>query len=295
MVPEWTQVLALAAEDPPPREPAGSTFALARVEDVPEAIAERMGEDLFLAELIGARTATLHRAMADASGDPAFAPQPLNAMYQRSLYQSMRSLGRRGLQRLRRQRPKLTGRSAELAETVLGREHALLDRFEAVRAQPLGGQRIRIHGDFHLGQLLMTGRDVVIVDFEGEPLRSIGERRLTRSPLQDVAGMLRSLHYATLVALDQEVERAALVESPERMAVAEAWASSWYRWSASRFLAAYLADVGDLLPPVAEAQEVLLDGLLLEKAMYEVVYELEHRPDWVWIPLRGLVDLVGGA
>jgi maltose alpha-D-glucosyltransferase/alpha-amylase len=216
----------------------------------------------------------------------------VNGLYQRSLYQSMRSMGRRGLQRLRRQRPTLTGRSAELADRVLAGERALLDRFEAVRHTPLGGQRSRIHGDFHLGQLLMTGRDIVILDFEGEPLRSIGERRLPRSPLQDVAGMLRSFHYATLVALEQEVERAALVESPEHLAVAEAWASTWYRWTASRFLARYLAEAADLLPPVREAQQVLLDGLLLEKASYEVVYELESRPDWVWIPLRGLVDLI---
>jgi maltose alpha-D-glucosyltransferase/alpha-amylase len=295
----WTHVLnALRRyydelpDEPPPRDGAESTFALAHKSTVPDAIAERMTDELMLAELLGSRTATLHRALADDDGDPAFAPQPVNGMYQRSLYQSMRSMGRRGLQRLRRQRPKLTGRSAELADVVLGAEAQLLERFEAVRQTPLGGQRIRIHGDFHLGQVLLTGRDVVILDFEGEPLRSIGERRLPRSPLQDVAGMLRSLHYATLVALDQEVERAALVDAPERMAVAEAWARSWYRWTGSRFLARYLTEAGDLLPPVPEAQKVLLDGLLLEKAMYEVIYELEHRPDWVWIPLRGLAELV---
>jgi len=297
----WTHVLnglrrfyEELPDEPPPREGADSVYALARrTTAVPDAVAERMTDELLLAELIGSRTATLHRALAEDDGDPAFTPQPVNGLYQRSLYQSMRSMGRRGVQRLRRQRPKLSGRSAELADVVLGAETELLDRFEAVRQTPLGGRRIRIHGDFHLGQLLFTGRDVVILDFEGEPLRSIGERRLPRSPLQDVAGMLRSLHYATLVALDQEVERAALVESPERMAVAEAWARSWYRWTASRFLAHYLAEASDLLPPVPEAQQVLLEGLVLEKAMYEVVYELEARPDWVWIPLRGLVELLG--
>jgi maltose alpha-D-glucosyltransferase/alpha-amylase len=282
-------------DEPPPRDARGSVFALAQRAEAPADVAERMAGDLHLAELIGERTATLHLALADDAGDPAFARQPLNGLAQRSIYQSMRSLGRRGLQRLRRQRPKLAGRSAELADVVLGHERDLLDRFEAVRERPLGGVRARIHGDYHLGQLLFTGRDVVIVDFEGEPLRSIGERRLPRPPLQDVAGMLRSFHYATLVALDQEVERGALVESPERRAVAEAWASSWYRWTASRFLRSYLDRASGLLPPVPESQEVLLDGLIVEKAMYEVLYELEHRPDWVWIPLRGLSDLVGAS
>jgi maltose alpha-D-glucosyltransferase/alpha-amylase len=146
--------------------------------------------------------------------------------------------------------------------------------------------RIRVHGDYHLGQVLYTGKDFVIIDFEGEPARPLSERRIKRSPLRDVAGMLRSFHYAayTVFATRVAAERGAL----------EPWAQFWYEWVGSAFLRAYLHRAGDaaFLPRAREELATMLRVYLLEKAVYEVGYELNNRPDWTWIPLRAITQLL---
>ena len=154
---------------------------------------------------------------------------------------------------------------------------------------PLGGRRIRTHGDFHLGQVLWTGRDVVIIDFEGEPARPLGQRRLKRSPVQDVAGMLRSFHYAAYAALFRESGPAeALGGLPEQ------WILFWRSWISAAFLRAYREAVAParIVPEDDAAFGRLLDLFLLEKAVYELGYELDNRPDWVSIPARGLEELL---
>jgi maltose alpha-D-glucosyltransferase/alpha-amylase len=148
-----------------------------------------------------------------------------------------------------------------------------------------GGGRIRCHGDYHLGQVLVTEGDVVIIDFEGEPARPLAERRAKASPLRDVAGMLRSFSYAALTGLG-----AATQTRPEDVERLAPWAELWETWVGAVFLRAYLAATrgAAFLPPDVDDLETLLQAFILDKALYELGYELNNRPDWVHIPLTGL-------
>jgi maltose alpha-D-glucosyltransferase / alpha-amylase len=152
----------------------------------------------------------------------------------------------------------------------------------------------RIHGDYHLGQVLFTGSDFVIIDFEGEPARSLAERRKKRSPLQDVAGMLRSFHYAAYAPLLQNAE---MKTSPEEMQFLGAWAQYWQKWVSATFLKTYLEVAGNaiFIPKVEEELALLLDVYLLDKAIYELGYELNNRPTWVRIPLDGISQLLNSS
>jgi len=149
--------------------------------------------------------------------------------------------------------------------------------------------KIRIHGDYHLGQLLFTGNDFIVIDFEGEPARPIGERRIKRSPLRDVAGMLRSFHYSGYVNLfttNTLTEQQVVDLTP--------WAEAWYSTTSRLFLSSYLETLGgnDLIPSDPHQLQLLLDAFLLHKAIYEVGYELNNRPSWTAIPLQGIVNLM---
>jgi maltose alpha-D-glucosyltransferase/alpha-amylase len=153
--------------------------------------------------------------------------------------------------------------------------------------------RTRIHGDYHLGQVLWTGKDMVIIDFEGEPLRSISDRKIKRSPLRDVAGMLRSFDYAAYAALRQSPSSPD--ESPEARRSILAATRLWVDGVSAEFLRVYrtIADGVGILPTESAELQLLLDAYLLEKAVYELDYELNNRPDWAEIPIRGLLQLLG--
>jgi maltose alpha-D-glucosyltransferase / alpha-amylase len=160
------------------------------------------------------------------------------------------------------------------------------------------GQRIRCHGDYHLGQLLFTGKDFVVVDFEGETTRTIGERRIKRSPLRDVACLVRSLDYAVqsvLLGVTDVRGRPPGMIRPEDRPTLEPWAFSWYDHVAREFLSAYFRAIqpAGLLPQTEEACYDLIELYLLEKALLQIDSELTDRPDWVMIPLRGAVRLLG--
>jgi maltose alpha-D-glucosyltransferase/alpha-amylase len=172
---------------------------------------------------------------------------------------------------------------------VLASRPTLIRRFDAIRPLAHAGARIRVHGDYHLGQVLRTEEDFVILDFEGEPARSIAERRDKQSPLKDVAGMVRSFGYAAYAALF-----AFAVHAPDDYAPLEPWADTWERWAADAFLNGYMATAGDtpLLPRDSSDRTVLLDAFTLDKALYELAYELNNRPEWVRIPLVGIRKLV---
>ena len=148
--------------------------------------------------------------------------------------------------------------------------------------------RTRIHGDYHLGQVLYTGADFVIIDFEGEPARPLSQRRLKRSPLQDVAGMLRSFHYAAYAPLLAGTGTVKIDASNAQNL--NRWASAWAAWVSDRFLAEYLKLAGEdvFLPPTRAQIMALLQIHVLEKAVYELGYELNNRPEWVAIPLEGI-------
>jgi maltose alpha-D-glucosyltransferase/alpha-amylase len=254
---------------------------------------ERIGTYVPTVRLLAERTAELHIALASGRGKD-FAPEPFSELYQRSLYDSMRSLTKKNLRLLRSRLAACPEAERPAAEWVLAAEERILDRFHRLTSRKLAAERTRVHGDYHLGQVLYTGRDFVILDFEGEPARSLSERRLKRSPMRDVAGMLRSFQYAAYVALFEEV--ASGVSSAEAGPALESWALYWERWVSAAFLQAYLNRVrgAEFLPASAEEREILLDTFLLEKAIYELGYELNNRPDWVRIPLQGIRQILDG-
>jgi len=243
-----------------------------------------------LAELLGRRTAEMHNALAD-STDPSFAPEPSGKLYQRALYQSVRSGVQRPLQELQSGMRTLGDDDRELAERVLAARGRLFDRLEFLRQGPIDSLRIRCHGDYHLGQVLWTGEDFVIIDFEGEPMRPIGERRIKRSCLLDVAGMLRSLDYAANAGLREALARgvsggALDAHGPQR------WTDFWSDAAAAAFLRGYLPNVDPrLVPSDHDLRRSMLDAWTLHKAAYEVRYELNNRPGWVGIPLRGMLRI----
>jgi len=249
---------------------------------------ELIGGYLSDAELLGRRTAEMHLALASRDDIPAFAPEPFTPHYQRSIYQSMRTQAVQTMQLLRRR-----AKESPEAQMVIAREAELQKRFRAVLDGRLTGQRIRTHGDYHLGQVLYTGNDFVIIDFEGEPLRPLSERRIKRSALRDVAGMLRSFHYAPYAVLFGQAPGVVIRAEDEPML--DTAATFWHHAVSNAFLRAYLATsaAAPHLPATREEIRVLLDAYRLEKALYEIVYELNNRPEWVRIPLRGVLELLG--
>jgi maltose alpha-D-glucosyltransferase/alpha-amylase len=242
--------------------------------------------------LLGRRTAQMHLALASDWRDRVFAPEPFTMEFQHALEQSMLALTSRVF---RQMREKLAGLPAEWrlkAERVAAKEAEIIRRFQSALARPIRATRARIHGDYHLGQVLFTGSDFVIIDFEGEPARPLAERRIKRSPLQDVAGMLRSFHYAAFAPLLTAMNgQAARASDLERFG---AWAESWNSAVAERFLESYFETAGAAayLPESREEAEVLLELHLLEKAVYELGYELNNRPSWLGIPLQGISRLL---
>jgi len=243
------------------------------------------------AKLLGQRTGELHRALAFGADERAFAPEPFNALAQRSVYQSMRASLRRAFTLLEKKLPDLPEAFREEAKQVLSAENQILAEEKRILDRRSGAAKIRIHGDYHLGQVLYTGKDFVILDFEGEPARALGERKLKRSALRDVAGMMRSFQYAAYSALWQPAMRTEDVPFLER------WADLWYRQMSSVFLQSYLqTTVGAIFVPQNEEDlQVLLEAYLLDKAVYEIGYELNHRPDWVVIPIRGIKHILRSA
>ncbi|HYV00822.1 MAG TPA: phosphotransferase, partial [Actinomycetota bacterium] len=247
---------------------------------------ELFGTYLESARLLGQRTGELHLALAADESDPAFAPEPFTSHYQRGMFQSMRALTNEVFQLIRSRQ-----RDIPQVVQILDLEEEITRRFRAVADARIEAMRIRVHGDYHLGQVLHTGKDFVIIDFEGEPSRPLGERRIKRSPLKDVAGMIRSYHYAAYTALFDQAQDPV---NPENPAFLEPWALFWYFWVSSAFLRSYLDVCGDsgLLPKSHDGLVVLLDGMVLEKAVYELRYELNYRPTWVRIPIEGILQLV---
>jgi maltose alpha-D-glucosyltransferase/alpha-amylase len=260
--------------------------------DVPPLAGELIGPYLASARLLGRRTAELHLALASDPGDPCFAPEPFAAPYQHALAQSMRDLATAAFRLLRQRLADLPEAVRGEAQEVLALEAAVMGAVRSVAQQPITALRIRTHGDYHLGQVLYTGDDFVITDFEGEPTRPLHERQCKHAPLKDVAGMLRSFHYAAYAGLFNQVNHVT-PSSSETLTALESWAQRWYLWVSTEFLQTYLAYIGpaSLLPSTRDERQVLLDAYLLEKAVYELSYELNNRPDWVRIPLQGIRQL----
>jgi starch synthase (maltosyl-transferring) len=260
-------------------------------EPIPDGAMQLVGDFAKTADAIGRRTAALHRALASSTTDEAFVPERASTSDVAALTSRMREEATAALELLETREASLDAATAALARQVLDGKAALLEGFD-VRARSLAGLvRIRVHGDYHLGQVLKVGDDIAIIDFEGEPTRPLEDRRTKQSALRDVAGMLRSLGYAASAGLV-----AAAGDDEKARADLEPWERAWEIWTSVAFLRGYLegAESGDFLPASPEQVDALLGMFILEKAFYEVHYELNSRPDWAWIPLRALLAAAPG-
>lgn len=283
---------AATHSEPPPQLDKPLTELIDGGMTVVPQLAESMNVYLQSAQRMGERVAQLHLALSSDVADPAFAPEPFSLIYQRSRYQSMRNLLGHTLRLLTGRLSAIPAEQRPVAQQLLARR----DRLDAVFSNFLKHRfnivRTRVHGDLHLGQMLFTGKDFVIIDFEGEPARALDERRRKRSPLQDVAGMLRSFDYAAIAAMREFVKHGALGKTTS--VTLEPWAGLWTIYASLFFLRGYLQTSGDApyLPKEAGDLGILLDAFVLEKAVYELGYELNNRPDWTPIPLIAISRLI---
>ncbi|MGB7754342.1 MAG: hypothetical protein WCF88_22505, partial [Candidatus Acidiferrales bacterium] len=249
---------------------------------------DHLGIYLDAAATLGRRTAELHLALAAPSDDPAFTPEPLTPENFQAVLLDFHQNASRVLDVLKERVPFLPDEVIEVAATVLSRRRRILDYFGTLKSANFRTQRIRIHGDYHLGQVLRVKTDFVILDFEGEPARPLEYRRSKQCPLKDVAGMLRSFSYAAYASLNNYSAR-----HSEDLTRLEPWAQLWERSAAAAFLRAYreTAQGAEFAPADTSDFHELLDVFLLDKALYEVLYELNARPAWVRIPLMGIMSL----
>jgi maltose alpha-D-glucosyltransferase/alpha-amylase len=245
---------------------------------------------LSLARQLGIRTAEMHRALTEGGRDDSdFAPEPINAEDVGQWKHELESAAAEVLAKLERERAGLPNAARELAERLIAERSSLLQRIRTLVPDGLTAEKTRYHGDFHLGQVLAVKNDFFIIDFEGEPARPLADRRRKGSPLRDVAGMIRSFDYASHTAV-RELAEARPAAEPIMLQLAEAWRQR----AVDGFRAAYRKTMrGCPAYPTSKSQaRRLLAFFALEKAIYEVSYELANRPTWVDIPLKGVLDIL---
>ena len=278
----YDRIMSESQLPPPP--------ALGLWDEVPEPFLTLIeGAHLETVRLLGERTADLHIALSQDTETPDFAPEPFTLLHQRSIYQSIRGEIKQTMALLSSVKDRLDDRAIPLADEVLNRSSELSSCHDYLLHEAIRVTKIRIHGDYHLGQLLFTGKDFVILDFEGEPARPIGERRLKKSGLVDVAGMLRSFDYAAHQSLTEG--RTVRMVDPETL---DAFGDLWSTRASRVFLDAYLAKArgAAFVPHDQKDLRLLLRSFLIHKAVYELRYELNNRPKWVSTPLRGLLRII---
>jgi maltose alpha-D-glucosyltransferase/alpha-amylase len=263
------------AETKPPADPYPEEVT----DSLPTWLDEVASEMLSMARVLGVRTAEMHLALGEAEA-PALAPVDGAVDDMEQLAVHVRSEAEMTRQMLDDYDP---ADDAPLSVPDDDAWHDAMTRLDALEKTSITSSKIRLHGDYHLGQVLLADGEFYILDFEGEPTRSLDERRARGHALRDVAGMLRSLEYAILAAWKEHSEDAPL----------DPWAEVLVRWSETIFLQSYLDTTQEsdfVVPP--DHREHLLWTYLLEKVLYEVRYELNHRPSWVWLPLYGLRRLL---
>jgi maltose alpha-D-glucosyltransferase/alpha-amylase len=286
----FERALAIAENDPRMKEiTSGTPLALAH-QTVPPIITELLGGYAETMVLLGRRTAELHVALSSQPEIPAFAPEPFTEFYRHGLYHGFLAQLNKSLDTLRQHMDQLSGSTLEEAREILDRRDTLRDRFIALRDTRISGMRARHHGDYHLGNVLYTGSDFLIANFDGDFSRPMSERRIKRSPIKDVASMVRSLHYVAHAVLFNHVP--GIVTTPDVGWRLERWAKAWYEWVSALFLRGYLqaAAEGNCLPKTQPEIKALFDAYSIEKGLIEVEYELQNRPDWVRIPLHGILE-----
>jgi maltose alpha-D-glucosyltransferase / alpha-amylase len=281
----------------PPELPAPSFAGERRSPaDVPDAARP----SLEAAALLGRRTAEMHLALSSSTKEAAFAPEPFRKEDLERDAQRIQAQVSSSLEALKQRLSTLDDPTTDAAGLLISKRRELIASSRSIVLSGVGGQRIRIHGDFHLGQTLRVGAekdaggDFVFLDFEGEPARPFEERRRKQSPLRDVAGMIRSFSYVAHAGLRRFLDVRSGVEQTPDIDRPVAWARAWQSLASAEFIDAYrgtIAANAALLPPPVQAQ-ILLDAYLLEKALYELLYELNHRPSWLQIPIAGILSLL---
>jgi maltose alpha-D-glucosyltransferase/alpha-amylase len=257
---------------------------------------EPFGMHLVMMTTLGQRTAELHRALAQSTGNAAFDPEPITAGDLARWADAARTQAEAAFAALPGTLDRLPADVRADAEQLLSRRAEAMDRLSALASMPAGGVKTRIHGDYHLGQVVRAQNDWYILDFEGEPAKTLEERRAKSSPLRDVAGMLRSFNYAAWAALfrlDSAGEGSNSGDSP-----ALAAARDWERRSVASFLDGYRTAI-EGCPVWPDGEDTTARGLLtlflLEKAFYEIGYEAANRPNWIGIPVKGVLGLLDDA
>ncbi len=260
-------------------------------EKAPDEARTMMGAFLDHLQLLGRRLGELHVAMAS-TNEPDFAPEPFSEFYRLGLYHSLLGQKNRMVERVRGSLGALAPAARADCEELLGREDGLTAQLQILRESRMSGKRIRIHGDFDLRQVLYTGKDFYIIDFEGDVERPLGERRIKRSPLRDVAGLLQSLYFASHGVIYGRAAGVAHPDAPEE--VLETVAARWYGWAGSEFLRGYLAapGVAEMLPSAASDMHHLLEVLQLEEAMRAISHDLEQNPEQVRLGARSILHLL---
>ncbi len=277
----YEHALARGPSGPPPDSNEGDLAA--------ELIASYLG----VVRLLGTRTAELHTALASATEDPAFAPEPFTDFYRHSLYHGMLGQVGRTVELLRSRMRQLSESTSRDAQAVMERQAAIREKLGYLRDRRILASRIRVHGDYHLAQALYTGKDFCFIDFEGDVTRPQSERRIKRSPLQDVAGMLDSFYHASHSVLFGEAP--GVIPNPESMNALEAWAKLWYRAVSAEFMKAYLAtgSVRQLLPEDPDQTRTLLEIYLLDFALRKLSNLLTEAPERIRVPAHATLERAG--
>ncbi|NTU44978.1 MAG: maltose alpha-D-glucosyltransferase [Chlorobiaceae bacterium] len=258
---------------------------------IPSLMHELIGEAyLGMIEKLAERTAEMHLSLASLESDPAFAPEAFTTLYQRSIYQAMCEQVKRSMILIREIMHRLPQPQQELAALYVQKQDEIIRQFDPVRLEKIDTLKIRIHGDYHLGQVLFTGKDFVIIDFEGEPARPVSERKIKRSVFRDISGMLRSFDYAASNVL---MESHSAIRPEDRQAL-EPWADLWSFYVGQHFIDTYFEKTrgSEIVPQEPKQREHLMRAYLMNKAVYELNYELNNRPEWAAIPLKGILKLL---
>ena len=260
--------------------------------EITESVYDLIGSYINLAENLGKVTADIHHTLASDPENPNFSPEQFTPFYQRSVYQYTRNQTGKILLKLKKHLPGFSQDTQQLAKSVINRQDRIMEHLSSVVERKITAMRTRCHGDYHLENVLFTGKDFVIINFEGEATRPLNERRMKRSLLRDIAVMLESFYYVANVALREEIKNGMI--RPENILAMEQWSTFWYTWVSISFLKAYLQNTksSSFLPQSEQEMQILLDVYLLEKVIYELDHELTSRPEWVEIPLTRIQQLV---
>ena len=284
------RVLARDLSDLISRKLLGSLTQPVGFDDLPPDLRDLLGSRTAgQAALIGKRTADMHIALASDLNDPDFRPEAFSLHYQRSLYSSMQSQVRETFDIIRKEHPDLSELVGIEVKEMSVRRNDVLTFLKRIYSKRLDAVKLRIHGNYHLGQLLLTGKDIVITDFGGDPYKTYSERRLKRSPLRDVTYMMRSFYYT---AYEGILRNNHLPNDQLKKLVP--FSRLWAHYVTGFFLKAYLDGVQgkSFVPEATEDLQMMLQIYLLEKAITDLNHEVKYAPDWAVVPLRIIQSLL---